>query len=404
MANLHESWTLGGKVLPKSNFVTNEALAAANELIARVAAGDRRAILEVQEHLGFSETVTTGDSFVFNFGQLVGLEVADQLVNQEEEDALALIDTEVYSDFDAIQEYTLTPLEVDGLSRVEEPGRPGYALPVVAEWAPYPEFGLSGSESVGGSEIVKRGARFAVTLEAIAKDAGNIVPRLPGLISQQFADTIQWDAWSHIIAANTATNRVAGGSLVDGSTVAPNPSLSRNGVSRAIYELKNRTEGTGRYERKLDVSTFVLLVPKGQKETAQFALYGTTFIDRTVTDGSIADRFTIDSSLFDLTGAVSQIVETDLLTGTEWGLIPTKGSTRKKFAVYAKKAGFEVPEIRVTGASFAGNILSGSNPNLGVFGATSFDTDTAQIRGRLFGTGALFHPEYSIWSTGTNAA
>jgi hypothetical protein len=403
---LSESWTRNGRVRPQNGYVNDRSLAETDRIVSAVNRGDQRAILEVREHLGFAETVTTGDSFIFNLAQYVGLAVDEELENTVEADALAIAPTETRPDFDNIKEVTLTPIEVSGLDRQDQQN-PGYELPERAEGAPFAEFQLSASEIAGGESLGIYGARFNITLEAIARDAGVIVPKIPSLALQAATDTIQGNTWRKIVAPLTDTNyQLKAGTNIDDSTVVANAKLSLAAVNQAIYQVRNRVDPatSGRYERKVTVSSFVLLVPKGSKDVAEFLVRGQRFVDRQITNGSVTDRYErtpIGTGLLDLSNSISDIVETDFLTGSQWGLVPAKGATAKNYVSWNVLAAAPAPEVRVQGAAFAGERISGTSLDAGVFGGASFDTDTASLRVKQYGRAILEHPEYAIFSLGT---
>ena len=184
-----------------------------------------------------------------------------------------------------------------------------------------------------------------------------------------------------------------------------NAPLSLAAVNQAIYQVRNRIDPltSGRTERKVDVSRFVLLVPKGSADIARYVLFGSTVIQTQVVNGTtttVSAPTATGRALFDLTPSIASIVESDYLTGSQWALIPAKGASKYRYASFNTLAAAPGLELRVAGASFAGTRIAGSSLDAGVLQAASFDTDTAAIRAKAYHTAVSEHPELGVWSTG----
>ena len=385
---LEEKLTNGGRV-PLPVGVDARKLVAADQILEGIRKGDPLAEAEFKRHLGvrFGETLTTGDDFIFGFTHLVAVEV-DNLFEAAERNWSDVIDVQTVSSFEAPKVYAIDYENVTGFERpVTEPGKPAWVPPIVPEGSPYPEFKFAGELAAGG-KIHKAGGRFNLTFERIVADAGEIVPQLPGIITEFLLDREEWDAWNGLISfIDTPANHLDAGTTLDGVAVPADAPATAAAIALALTQAKQR-EIAG---RKVRVRSYNLLVPTGTSDAVNFQMQ--SLFLRGIQDGN-RDLGVRGFSPF--TG-ISGVIETDYLTGTQWALVPAKGAvpTQKRFYNLGRLRGHEGPEVRVQNVT--GNYVGGGTvpPFEG-----SFDTDSAALRGRVISGGLGWNPEYAVFSDG----
>lgn len=390
---LVEQVTRGG-VLPLFNSRIDDAkLIAADKIIEGVRMNDNQAITAFKSHLGarFGEAIhTTGDDFVFSFAQLSALEVQNTWEAAERTWSDA-IETETVSSFDAPVSYTIDPV-TDGFGRpVTEPNKPDHVVPLVPEGSPYPHFVFRGEAAQSGS-IHKAGGRYDLTFEKIVSDVAGIVPVIPRLITESLLEREEYDAWQGLVEFIDipANHLVAGTSLIGEQVVADAP-LSRSALAVALRQAQNR-EING---RKVSVSSYNLIVPRGAGDDAKFLLNTFTLTGVNEQDGLTTSLYSVNG--YNPLGKIAGVIETDYMSGTQWALIPAKGAVRgpNKFYTLGQLAGHIGPELRlqnVTGQYLGG----GSVPPF----EGSFETDSAAFRGRILCGGLGWNPEYAVISDG----
>ena len=395
-----EAATLGGR-LPVIQGVTEAKLAETYRILEGVKNGDTRAIAEMKFHLGarVGETLTTGNDFAYNVAQLLGADVTTRWDAIDEKDLkwAELVDIDLRSDFETPKDYTIDYGKINGLARpVAEPGKPAHVPPIVPEGSVYPEFGISGELAGGGSGLHKAGLAIGATFEKIVRDP-SFIALIPGLLLKALNDREEWDVFSQFLTlrANPAL-ALAAGETIDGVPTLPNAKLSPEALDAAITQLDNR-EVNG-IKIGDSVSSYTLIVPTGKLRKANYILNGQIYrsIKKTDADGNEREfGVTIDPISID---KVSKIVESTTISGEEWELVPTKGAIRNgnKFVTLDRLRGHEGPEVRVE--NLTGSYLSGGAvaPFEG-----SFDTDSANFRGRIISGGTIWHPEYYLHSDGS---
>ena len=396
-----EAATLEGR-LPLNSGVTEEKLAETFRILQGVRDGDPRAEADMKYHLGArnGETLTTGNDFAYNLAQFLGADVQTRWDERDEKDLAwsQLVDVETHNDFEVPKAYTIDYNKINGLARpTSEPGKPAHVPPIVPEGSPYPEFGISGELAGSGDRLHKAGLAIGATFEKIVRDP-EFIRLIPGLILNALQDREEWDVFSKFLALKAdPTLALAAGETVDGRPTLPNAPLSREGVDAAITQLENRTIKDIKVGNS--VGSYTLVVASGRIRQADFILNGTVYRGYRETDGAIEREF---GSLIDPTSTakVNKIVESTTFVGGEWALVPTKGSIRNgnKFLTLGRLRGHEGPEIRVE--NLTGSYLSGGAvpPFEG-----SFDTDSANFRGRIISGGFVYNKEYFVYSSGAGA-
>lgn len=395
-----EAATLGGR-LPLNAGVNEDKLTATWRILEGVQNGDNRAIAEMKYNLGarVGETLTTANDFAYNLAQLLGADVVTRWDEREEESLkwAELVDVETFGDFEVPKTYTVDYNKINGLARpVAEPGKPAHVPPIVPEGSVYPEFGISGELAGAGDRLHKAGLAIGATFEKIVRDP-QFVSLIPGLILNALADREEWDVFSKFQALLAdASLALAAGETIDGVSTLPNAPLSPEAVDAAITQLDNRLVK----DKKIgdSVSSYTLLVATGRLRQANFILNGQVYrsIRKTDADGNEREYgVTIDPIA---TQKVTKIVETDVFTGGQWALVPSKGAIRNgnKFVTLGRLRGHEGPEVRVenlTGSYLQGGAVA---PFEG-----SFDTDSANFRGRIISGGFIWNKEYMLHSSGT---
>lgn len=391
MAKIIEKVTKGGK-LPLANPALNEAkLIAADKILQGIRRGENAAITAFKEHVGarVGEAIhTTGDDFIFAFSQLTALEVDNRWEAAERTWSQA-IEAQTVSSFEAPKVYSINP-EVQGFSRpATEPGKPGNVPPIVPEGSVYPHFIFTGQMAQAGA-IHKRGGRYDLTFEKIVSDVAGIVPEIPRLITEALLEGEEWDAWSGILAmfSNSALHLQAGTTL-DGRPFATDAPLSREALAGALYQARNRTVAG----RKVDVSSYVLVVPMGERDTAEFYLNQGRIVGQTDPSTGLEISYLGYNPLAGIRG----VVESRYFSGTQWALLPAPGAIRgsDRFYNLGRLRGHEGPEVRLNNAT--GIYLGGGAvpPFEG-----SFETDSAAFRGRIICGGLEWNDNFAVLSSG----
>lgn len=385
---LEEKLTNGGRV-PLPVGVNVEKMVAADRIVEGIRKGDAQAVGEFKSHLGarFSETLTTGDDFIFAFAQLTALQV-DTEFQEAERTWSEAIGVDTVSSFDAPKVYSIDYDSVSGFARPQtEDGKPSHVAPIVPEGSPYPSFNFGFEEAQSGS-IHKAGGRFNLTFEKIVADAGTIVPQLPGLITEFLLDREEYDAWSGLLTfIDQPANHLQAATNLDGSTVVADAPLNRASLAAALSQARNVAING----RKVRVSSYNVVVPVGQREVAEF------YINNYRVTGAQDGSYSVEFPGYNPLSGIGKVVESEYFTGTQWALIPAVGAVRgnKKFYSLGRLVGHEGPEVRVQNVT--GNYLGGGavSPFEG-----SFDTDSAAMRGRIICGGLGYNSEYAVISDG----
>ena len=395
MAKLIEQVSKNGQ-LDVHPGLNDAKLMRADQILEGVRRGEHAAVTAFKEHLGsrFGEAIhTTGDDFIFAFAALTAYQV-DNDWQAAERTWDEVIPTETVSNFEAPKVYSINPI-TEGFARPQtEPGKPAHIVPRVPEGSPYAHFKFAGELAKSGG-IAKAGGAYDLTFEAIINDVAGIVPLIPTLITESLLEREEYDAWAGLIDfIDIPANHLDAGTALDGTTTVADAPLSRSAVIVALEQAKNREIIPG---RKVSVSSYRLIVPRGQGDRAKFFLNALNYGPFVVTDGSTAQTIT---SSYDPLAGLSGVTETDYLTGTQWALVPSKGAVRgnKKFYSLGRLRGHEGPELRVEDAT--GVYLGGGKvpPFEG-----SYKTDSASFRGRIIDGGLGWNPEYAVFSDGDGA-
>ena len=395
MVKLLEAVTKGGK-LDVHPSVNDAKLMEADKILAGIRAGEHGAVTAFKGHLGcrFGEAIhTTGDDFIFAFAALSQLQVNNEWEAAERVWA-DIMETEKVSSFKAPKVYSINPV-TEGFARPQtEAGKPDHIVPIVPEGSPYPHFSFEG-EAVKSGGLHKAGGRYDLTFEKIIDDVVGLVPLIPKLILESVLEREEWDYVGGLVAfINVPANHLAAGTTIDGQTVPVDAPLNRASLIAAVEQAQNREVVPG---RKVNVSSYTLLVPRGVELQANYYLNQINAGQFVVTDGSVAQTFT---SSYNPLSKITKVVATDYLTGTQWALIPSKGAVRgsRKFYNAGKLVGHESVEIRLQ--NVAGQYLGGGTvaPFEG-----SFETDSAAFRGRIIGGGLGWNSQFAVFSDGDGA-
>lgn len=390
---LLEQVTREGKLPVYSPKLNDAKLIAADKILAGISEGSNAAVVAFKEHLGcrFGEAIhTTGDDFIHSFAQLTNFEVQNDWEPAERTWSDA-IETEEFSTFDAPKSYSIQAT-TEGFKRPKEPNKPGHVVPEVAEGAPYAHFTFSGEEAKSG-KIGKAGGRYDLTFEKIVSDVAGLVPTIPKLITESLLEREEYDAWNGLITfIDQSANHLKADTTIDGVAVKADSIMSRASLAAAIKQARNRTVRG----KKVKVSSYTLVVPTGEKETAEWYLNTLQLNGLTDQDGLQTRSYNLNG--FNPLSAISGVVETDYLSGTRWALIPAKGAIKgsAKFYKLGRLRGHVGPELRLQNVT--GQYLGGGNvhPFEG-----SFETDSAAFRGRIIGGGVGWYSAYAVISNGT---
>lgn len=390
---LLEQVTREGKLPVYSPRLNDPKLMEADKIISGISAGSNAAVVEFKGHLGcrFGEAIhTTGDDFIHAFAQLTNFEVQNDWEPAERTWAEA-IETEEFATLDAPKSYSVTAA-VDGFKRPKEPNKPGHIVPEVAEGAPYPHFNFSGEEAQAG-HIGKAGGRYDLTFEKIIADVAGLVPQIPKLITESLLEREEYGAWQGLISfIDVSTNHLKADTTIDGVSVTADSVMSRASLAAAIKQARNRmVKG-----QKVKVSSYNLIVPTGEKETAEWYLKTLGLNGLSEVDGQTTRTYSLNG--FNPLSAISGVVETDYLSGTRWALVPAKGAIKgnAKFYKFGRLRGHVGPELRLQNVT--GQYLGGGTPS--PFEG-SFETDSAAFRGRVIGGGVGWYNQFAVISDGT---
>lgn len=373
--------------------LSDAKLIAADQIIEGVSRGDHNSIAQFKRSFGcqFGEAIhTTGDDFIFAFAQLTAMNVVDEWEAAERtwEEAIEVEET---TSFKAPKFYSINPV-TEGFARPQtEPNKPAHIVPIVPEGQPYPHFLFEGELAKSGG-LHKAGGEYGLTFEKIVDDVAGIVPLIPKLITESLLEREEYDAWMGLITHIwVSANHLQGGTTIDGQAVATDAPLSRAAIMAAVEQGNNREIIPG---RKVQVTSWRLLVPRGQKLQADFYLNQLRAGEIITTDGLVQRTF---SSGYNPVSQIAGVTETDYLSGTQWALIPNKGAIRgtRQFYKYGRLRGHVGPEIRVENAT--GQYLGGGSvpPFEG-----SFKTDSAAFRGRVIGGGLGWDNQFAVVSDG----
>lgn len=375
MTDYKDLFTLDGRVKPVAG-VTKKKVEFVQGLVEQALRGSRSAAGTLVE------AVTSSDG-AYNLAHLVNVNFLPQY------DAAPRTWTEIagvrqVSDFRPAVLYGMQGEWQDGVLGA---GTPAHIAPVVPEGTAYPESTLAGEEYQGGG-IQKRGFKTSFTFEAFISDPLGWLSALPGEMLQVALDTEEYEVYTALTGSVGAGQQLAAGTNPDGTAINANSVLTREALIQAVTQLSSRTVN-GRVVRYS--GGFNLIVPVGQRLNADFIINSLGLAS--LVDGDLTFSVNGYNPLSNIT-----VIETEYVTGTQWFLLPKKGTTRRPVLERLQLIGHENPELRVQ--NLTGSYIGGSSvPPL----EGSFDADEASYRLRLLGRGINWSPDAVIWSLGTGA-
>lgn len=368
-------FTLDGR-LRVAPSVTPAKVKAIKGLVEATMNGDRIAKGRLEEVLSSSDAI-------FAYAHLTNINFLPQYEKADRK-WKAIAGTRSVSDFTKPVLYSMFTNGFTGTKR--QGSDPDGIAPSIAEGQDYPYAYLSGEEAQSGG-IGKRGFKTDWTFEARRADTVGFIAALPGEMLATALDTEEYEVFSALINGVTASQKLVGGTVPEGGTVAVNAPLSRLSLIRAKYELSQRKVNN----RFVVVNGgYNLIVPIGQGEFIKFWMNQAI---AEIVNGSATLTVSGYNPLADI-----EVIESEYVTGTNWYLMPKPGATRRPVLDRGTLIGEEAPELRIE--NVAGNYMGGSavSPFEG-----SFQNDSITLRLRMFGGGILWSPNHIVWSNGTSA-
>jgi len=375
MTDYKDLFTLDGRVKPVAG-VSKKKVEFLQGLVEQSLRGSRSAAGTLVE------AVTTSDA-AFNLAHLVNVNFLPQY-DEAPRTWNEIAGTRPVSDFRPAVLYGMQGEWVDGVLGA---GTPMHIAPVIPEGTAYPESTLAGEESLQGG-IQKRGFKTSFTFEAFINDAIGWLQALPGEMLTVALDTEEYEVYTALTGSVGAGQQLAAGTNPDGTAINANSVLTRAALIQALTQLSSRLVN-GRVVRYS--GGFNLIVPVGQRLNAEFII--NTLSLETLTDGPLT--FSVNG--YNPLSAIT-VIETEYVTGTQWYVLPKKGTTRRPVLERLQLIGHETPELRVN--NLTGSYVGGASvsPFEG-----SFDADEASFRIRLLGRGINWSPDSVIYSLGTGA-
>lgn len=368
-----DTFTLDGRVKPMPG-VTPRKTEAISRLIEKTMQGDHRAAGTLRE------AMTTSDA-IFNFAHAVNLNFVPNFPDLPR-DWSDIAGVRGAGDFRPVALYTLNRTWGDGVLGKEDPR---HVAPVIPEGSAYPLAYMAGEEIEGG-KVLKRGFKTDFTFEALINDTVGFIRALPENMEEIAINTEQYEVMSALMGAIDGTNKLAGGTIPEGDTVAAGAALGRGTLVRAMIELAQR-KFDGRYIPAN--GRYVLLVAPGQEIFANFIIHNQTLTGLVAGD---SDEQEITVSGYNPLSRI-QVKESEYLSGSQWILTPHRGRIGARPVLERLYLiGHEVPELRVSNAT--GSYLGGGSvsPFEG-----SFENDSTTFRLRMFGGGVAWTPQAMIW-------
>jgi hypothetical protein len=383
-------FTLDGR-LKVRNGVTPRKVQAVQELLEQWNGGSQIAGATLYEAL------TTSDA-IFNIAHLANLNFVPNFDDAERNwQQIVTGPTRTVPDFKDVTLYSLNRSWTDGNGATQFLDSHG-AAPVIPEGTAYPYAYIAG-EVAQGASIVKRGFKTDWTLEARINDGIGAIADLPEQMLQVSLDTEEADVWGALTTQKTSASNYLAVSIPDpllgtAISVPANAPLSRNGILGAIQQLAARTVN-GRYIQ-VRGNAYNLVVPIGVGQAAEYIL-STTLTG--ITSGGAATLLgTYDVSRPNPLQGIS-VIESEWVTGTQWYLVPKKGSTVRPILERLELRGFQTPQLFVdnhVGTAVGGGAIS---PFEG-----SFDADVITLKLRQFGGGVLWDAGVGIvYSSGAGS-
>lgn len=374
LESFKNQFTLDGRLKPQPG-VTVEKVKFVKNLFEKAQSGSYTAEAQLKE------LFTTSDA-AFSMAHLLNIQTIPQLP-EELEEINGLMGERTVRDFNPVVLRSL--ISTDGVegAGVDEYG----AAAVVPEGTPYPIVTFQGDEEAFYSRLAKRGVRFDFTFESWINDLVGELEQMPERLLTITKKTIMAEFWE---AMNQANDSIGSVTLPDGTTTNANPAVSAMGIIAAVQHIENRTING----RKIGtLPSYIVLVPNGTKRFLEYdiAQFGRVIA---VQDGNLT--LAPDAEIQALFPNV-RIVETDRLSGTNWKIYPTPGTTPRPVIERLKLRGYENPELRVRNDQ-------GFYPGGGQVGLFQggFEADTASMRYRHISGAVLWDDTWVGVSTGAN--
>lgn len=371
-------FNLDGRLQPAHPSVTPEKVKAADKLLGEALRGNRIASGQLAE-------VHTTSDLPFTLAHLISSQAIPQF-----EDAprtwTALAGVREVPTFENVRLYSLYS-DITGAGVAEGPDAPAQGLtgglPTIPEAAPYPYVTVSGREAFY-AKIKKVGAKFGFTWESSISDIEGFYDTLPSDLVQLALDTEEREIYDAII--NGITNSLAGGTLPDGTVVAPNAPVSPSAIWQAIIELSTK-QVNGRFVGRAS-NGYNVVVPVGVGPFLEWSLNQAII---QIQDGAITfgpgDRSALNGV---------SVIESPYITGTNWYILPKPGSFRRPFLELGRLRGYTAPELRANGNT---GVYLGSSAVV-PFNQGSWDNDTIDYRVRYVCGGILWDNTYGLHSDG----
>ena len=367
-----DQFTLDGRLKPISPYVTKAKVQEADRLLRAALHGDKIAAGKLAE-------VHATSDLKFNMAHLITAVTLPQF-DEAERTWSQIADVRTVPDFGPVRLQSIYG-DLTGAGVHENGG-----LVDVTEGAPYPYVTVTGQEAFY-SKLRKMGAKFGFTWESSVNDIVGFFENIPGELVQLALDTEEREVYEAL--TNGTTQELAGGTLPDSTVVLPNAAITPAAIWQAIMELSNK-ELNGRKVGRASAG-YTVIVPVGVKDFIDFKLNQTIVA---VQDGSLTLTPGDRSALNGVT-----VIESSYVTGTNWYVVPKKGSIRRPVLELMRLRGYESPELRVnadTGIYVGGSAVSPFEGN--------FDNDTIDYRIRYVAGGVLWSTLYTLKSDGTGVA
>lgn len=375
-----DPYTLDGR-LPYGGPVSKVKMEATERLVHEALSGNRLAEGKIREAL------TSTSDFAFNFAQLVNAQVLPELDDQIEKVGESLATTRRVTDFRPQYLYTLNRSWAPGVVGDGQINEPLDTLPTVPEGTAYPEAMFTG-ELIENASLRKTGLKTGITWEAILGDTLGIVQAMPNAFRDLALNTLERDVLRTLIDNVGAGQAFAGGTSVDGQTVAANAPLSRAALAVAITQLKNQIAAS--YKGRVN-GGFNLVVGVGQGDLANWLINNLAISE--ITDGA----YTLSVSGGNPLAGISVIESVYVTSPTAWYLLPKKGTTQRPVLERLTLIGHEQAELRVNNLT---GLYANTNTSVPPFEG-SWDADTADWRVRMVTGSVLWSPDAVVFSTGT---
>ncbi len=389
MTEYTNKFTLDGRVKPDP-IVTAPKVKYLKNMIEQAMTGDRLAKGRLEE------TLTTSDA-IFSYAYLTTINLLPQFDRAPRKwDQIAGV--RVVNDFRKPVLYSLVRNwnQPGVLNNGSGSGQFNGAAPVIPELEPYPEVHFTGEEAIAAA-LQKRGVETSFSFESWINDSLGMLDSLPSELLRIALDSDEFAIFNSLVtvlSGNSGAYQLAGGTTPDGTTVQANAALSRQALIRALYERSQRRIN-GNYIQINGNST--LIVAQGQAAYAQWIL-SQNFAAYNEGTGNFP-KLVFNVGGYDPLNGL-QVLETPYLSGTQWALVPNKGTTDRPFIEMLRLRGHEGPELRVEDVRGQYAQGGGDVP----FGEGSFQNDDVKMRLRLFNGSAFWTPQLGVWSRGDNSA